>query len=90
MPLAWGISRRGYARMVRNVILAFSFNGVGVPVAATGLIHPVWAMVAMAASVTAIFVHSLWGRPELFFGAVQAVGREGPSGVRRTRERHRA
>jgi len=75
VPLAHEISRTGYARMKRNVLLAFAFNGIGVPVAATGLIHPVWAMVAMAASVTAIFVHSLWGRPELFLGAVQGVGR---------------
>jgi heavy metal translocating P-type ATPase len=83
VPKAWRISRRGYARMVRNVVLAFSFNGVGVPVAATGLIHPVWAMIAMAASVTAIFVHSLWGRPELFFGAVGSVGRGTASAARR-------
>ena len=75
VPLAWRISRRGYARMVRNVILAFAFNGLGIPAAATGLVHPVWAMIAMAASVTAIFVHSLWGRPELFFNAVESVGR---------------
>ena len=69
------ISRRGYAKMLQNVSLAFLFNGIGVPVAATGLLYPVWAMVAMAASVTAIFVNSLWGRPRLFIDAILSVGR---------------
>jgi heavy metal translocating P-type ATPase len=69
------ISRRSYRKMVQNVVLAFLFNGGGTPLAATGLIHPVWAMVAMAVSVTAIFVNSLWGTPRLFFDAIQSVGR---------------
>jgi hypothetical protein len=38
-------------------------------------VYPVWAMVAMAISVSTIFVNSLWGRPELFFKAVLSVGR---------------
>jgi len=80
---AWEISRTGYARMKRNVFLAFAFNGIGVPLAATGLVNPVWAMVAMAASVTLIFVHSLWGRPELFLGAVRGVGRPPSEGAAR-------
>lgn len=41
--------------------------------AGNGLIYPVWAMVAMAASVTAIFINSLWQRPSLLFEAV-AIG----------------
>lgn len=69
------ISRRGYRKMLQNVSLAFLFNGVGVPIAATGLLYPVWAMIAMAASVTTIFVNSLWGRPGLFFSAILSVGR---------------
>ena len=72
------ISRRGYAKMVQNVSLAFLFNGIGVPLAATGLLYPVWAMVAMAASVTTIFVNSLWGRPRLFVDAILSVGRAAP------------
>lgn len=74
---AWEISRSGYARMRRNVLLAFAFNGIGVPVAVTGLLDPVWAMVAMTASVAAIFVHALWGRSDLFLGALQGVRRRG-------------
>ena len=72
------ISRQGYAKMLQNVSLAFLFNGIGVPLAATGLLYPVWAMVAMAASVTTIFVNSLWGRPRLFFDAILSVGRPLP------------
>ena len=75
IPEAREISSRSYRKMVQNVVLAFLFNGAGIPLAATGLIHPVWAMVAMAVSVTAIFINSLWGTPRLFFDAVQSVGR---------------
>jgi P-type Cu+ transporter len=69
------ISRRSYRTTRQNVALAFLFNGVGIPAAATGLVYPVWAMVAMAASVTSIFVNSLGGRPSLLFDAVTSVGR---------------
>jgi heavy metal translocating P-type ATPase len=74
LPIAREISRRSYGKMVQNVMLAFLFNGIGIPLAATGLIHPVWAMVAMAVSVTAIFINSLWGTPRLFFDAIRSVG----------------
>lgn len=69
------ISRRSYRKMLQNVSLAFLFNGIGVPLAATGLVYPVWAMAAMAVSVTTIFFNSLWGRPSLFFQAILSVGR---------------
>ena len=69
------ISRRSYRKTRHNVALAFTFNGLGIPLAATGLLYPVWAMAAMAVSVTAIFANSLWGRPGLLFGAVLSVGR---------------
>jgi cation transport ATPase len=69
------ISRWSYRKTRQNVLLAFLFNGIGIPAAATGLVYPVWAMVAMAASVTSIFVNALWGRPSLFFDAVLSVGR---------------
>lgn len=69
------ISRQSYRKMVQNVILAFFFNGIGLTVAATGLLSPVWAMAAMAVSVTAIFLNSLRGRLGLFVGTVLSVGR---------------
>lgn len=69
------ISRYSYGKTKQNVVLAFLFNGIGIPAAATGLVYPVWAMVAMAVSVSTIFINSLWGRPELFFNAILSVGR---------------
>ena len=74
LPEARDISRRSYQKMVQNVTLAFLFNGIGIPLAATGLVHPIWAMVAMAVSVTAISINSLWGTPQLFFDAIRSVG----------------
>jgi len=68
------VSRWSYRKMVQNVCLAVMFNGIGVPLAATGLVYPIWAMAAMAASVTAIFLNSLWGRPRIFFDAIGSVG----------------
>jgi heavy metal translocating P-type ATPase len=73
--IAREISRWSYRKTKQNVVLAFLFNGLGIPAAATGLVYPVWAMVAMAASVTSIFINALWGRPSLFFDAVLSVGR---------------
>jgi heavy metal translocating P-type ATPase len=58
---AIAIGRTSYAKTVQNLVLAFSFNGVGVPLATTGLVHPVWAMIAMAASVTAVLANSFGG-----------------------------
>jgi P-type Cu+ transporter len=69
------ISRTAYRRVRQNVALAFLFNGLGIPLAATGLVYPVWAMVAMAASVTTIFVNSIGARPALLFAAIGSVGR---------------
>jgi len=75
---AYEISRYSYGKMVQNVILAFTFNGLGIPAAATGLVYPIWGMVAMAASVTSIFINSLWSRGAYFFQAIQTVGHRQP------------
>jgi len=69
------ISRSSYRRVRQNIALAFLFNGLGIPLATTGLVYPVWAMIAMAVSVTTIFVNSLGGRPSLLFQAIGSVGR---------------
>jgi heavy metal translocating P-type ATPase len=73
------ISRWSYRKMLQNVTLAILFNGLGVPLAATGLVHPIWAMTAMAVSVSAIFFNSLRGRPRLFFDAILSVGQSRPT-----------
>jgi heavy metal translocating P-type ATPase len=76
------ISRRSYRKTKQNVVLAFLFNGLGIPLAATGLVYPVWAMVAMAVSVTSIFINSLSDRPSLFVNAVLSVGRKNAGSAR--------
>jgi len=59
---AYQIGRTSYGKTVQNLTLAFAFNGVGVLAAVTGLVHPVWAMIAMAASVSAVLLNSFLGR----------------------------
>ncbi len=76
---ARNISRYSYRKTQQNVVLAFLFNGIGIPAASTGLVYPVWAMIAMALSVSTIFINSLWGRPSLFFNAILSVGRPAQS-----------
>jgi len=73
------LSIRSYRKTKQNVALAFLFNGIGVPAAATGLVYPVWAMAAMALSVTSIFLNSIGDRPAILFDALQSVGRGVPS-----------
>ncbi|MDK1039420.1 MAG: cation-translocating P-type ATPase [Actinomycetota bacterium] len=51
-----------YRKTKQNLALAFSFNGVGVVAAVTGLVSPVWAMIAMISSVTAVLANSFGGR----------------------------
>ncbi len=59
---AYYIGKSSYRKTVQNLSLAFAFNGIGVPLAVTGLVHPAWAMVAMIASVTTVLTNSFAGR----------------------------
>ena len=59
---AYYIGKASYRKTVQNLSLALAFNGIGVPLAATGLVHPVWAMIAMAASVSTVLTNSFAGR----------------------------
>jgi heavy metal translocating P-type ATPase len=56
------ISRSTYRKGVENLSIAFSINGIGVPLALTGLVHPVWAMIAMGISVSGILLNSFVSR----------------------------
>ncbi|NIR28646.1 MAG: HAD-IC family P-type ATPase, partial [Gammaproteobacteria bacterium] len=62
VPEAITIGGLSYRKTVQNLWLAFFFNGVGVPLAAMGVVHPSWAMAAMAASVTLVLANSFGGR----------------------------
>ena len=59
---AYQIGRNSYRKTKQNLALAFSFNGIGVPLAVSGLVQPVWAMVAMIASVTGVLTNSFAGQ----------------------------
>ncbi len=56
------IGKASYTKTKQNLAIAFGFNGLGVTAAVTGLVSPVWAMVAMIASVSAVLANSFGGR----------------------------
>jgi Cu+-exporting ATPase len=55
---AYEIGEGSYRKTRQNLIAAFSFNGIGVAAATTGLVHPIWAMIAMVLSVSAVLANS--------------------------------
>lgn len=59
---AYEIGKGSYRKTRQNLIAAFSFNGIGVTAATTGLVHPIWAMIAMVLSVTAVLANSFGGQ----------------------------
>ncbi|MEE8403580.1 MAG: heavy metal translocating P-type ATPase [Candidatus Hydrothermarchaeaceae archaeon] len=62
VPDAYFIGRSSYTKTKQNLALAFSFNGIGVPAATTGLVHPIWAMIAMGVSVISVLLNSFGGQ----------------------------
>ena len=59
---AYEIGETSYTKTKQNLIAAFSFNGIGVTAATTGLVHPVFAMIAMVLSVSAVLANSFAGQ----------------------------
>jgi heavy metal translocating P-type ATPase len=59
---AYEIGEESYRKTRQNLITAFSFNGIGVAAATTGLVHPIWAMIAMVLSVSAVLANSFAGQ----------------------------
>ncbi|MGH7108417.1 MAG: HAD-IC family P-type ATPase, partial [Acetobacteraceae bacterium] len=62
IPDLLAIGGRSYTKTVQNLAIAFGFNGIGIPVAVTGILQPTWAMAAMVMSVSAVLVNSFGGR----------------------------
>jgi cation transport ATPase len=56
---AFDLSINTYRKIRQNLLWAFLFNGIGIPVAATGILHPLMAMMAMVLSTSAIMINSL-------------------------------
>jgi P-type Cu+ transporter len=73
---AYYIGRSSYRKTVQNLWLAFAFNGIGVPLAVSGLVAPVWAMAAMVASVSAVLLNSFGGQliPKLVTSTALSAG----------------
>ncbi|NEU58166.1 cation-translocating P-type ATPase [Halorussus sp. MSC15.2] len=59
---AYEIADRSYRKTRQNLAAAFAFNGVGVAAATTGLVHPVFAMIAMVLSVSVVLLNSFGGQ----------------------------
>jgi len=59
---AYEIGEESYRKTRQNLATAFSFNGIGVAAATTGLVHPVFAMIAMILSVSAVLANSFAGQ----------------------------
>ena len=55
------IGKSSYAKTLQNVLLAFLFNFIGVPLVITGILHPMWAMIAMVGSVSTVLLNSFGG-----------------------------
>ncbi|WP_256403897.1 heavy metal translocating P-type ATPase [Halorubrum salinum] len=59
---AYEIGNESYRKTRQNLATAFAFNGIGVAAATTGLVHPVFAMLAMVLSVSAVLANSFAGQ----------------------------
>ena len=59
---AYEIGSSSYRKTKQNLLAAFAFNGVGVAAATTGLVHPVFAMIAMVLSVSVVLANSFAGQ----------------------------
>ena len=80
------IGRESYRKTRQNLAAAFAFNGTGVAAATTGLVHPVFAMIAMVLSVTAVLANSFAGQVLSGEGVNTefAVGDDGEPGIAET------
>jgi heavy metal translocating P-type ATPase len=58
IPAAIDIGQQTYAKIRQNLLWAFFFNAVGIPVAASGWLHPTMAIAAMASSTLGILLNS--------------------------------
>lgn len=87
------IGAASFKKTKQNLAVAFSFNGIGVPLAVAGVIGPVWVMVAMITSVSVVLANSFAARLSgglaadiaRFLGqaALKTLGMVRPSNLRR-------
>lgn len=58
VPAAIEVGTQTYAKIRQNLLWAFFFNAVGIPIAASGWLHPTIAIAAMASSTLGILLNS--------------------------------
>lgn len=58
LPAAIEVGTQTYAKIRQNLLWAFCFNAVGIPIAASGWLHPTIAIAAMASSTLGILLNS--------------------------------
>lgn len=56
------IGSKSFRKTKQNLAIAFGFNGIGVPLAVTGIVGPTWAMTAMITSVSIVLANSFVAR----------------------------
>ena len=86
------IAASSFKKTRQNLAIAFAFNGIGVPLAVTGLVQPTWAMIAMISSVSIVLANSFATRlsaglakdiaGSLARSAVSALHQLTPTGLR--------
>ena len=83
---ARAIGTLSYRKTLQNLWLALLFNGIGVPLATTGLVYPSWAMIAMAVSISAVLANSFGAGVLNSFGSAHAAATDTreASGLRAT------
>jgi Cu+-exporting ATPase len=59
VPLAIDLSRETYRIITQNLFWAFAYNVVMIPLAVAGMIEPMWAAAAMAASSVTVVANAL-------------------------------
>lgn len=78
------IGAESFRKTKQNLAVAFTFNGIGVPAAITGVVSPTWAMIAMISSVSTVLANSFGARlrPTSIIGIARFLGRSGTAGAK--------
>ena len=73
VPESIRIGKSTYGKIKQNLLWAFFFNAVGIPVAASGFMHPTIAITAMALSTIGILLNSLHIKTGIFPGKTTTI-----------------
>jgi heavy metal translocating P-type ATPase len=63
IPSLINIGKKFTSAVKRNILLALSFNAIGIPIAAMGFLNPFTAMIIMVVDVSAVFASTRLFRP---------------------------